>query len=169
MKVAIYGGSFDPPHLGHYNLVLKAIQDLEIDKLIVLPNFQNPWKEKTKFSPQKRFSLLQKLFSKFPKVEISSFEIDNGYPTKTIESVQYFSKLYSKIYLIIGADNLAKLELWDDYQEIITKVEFVVAKRGNIKIDKKYKIIDIDFEISSTDLRKSLDLEKIPSEIWEDI
>jgi len=168
LQVAIYGGSFDPPHLGHYEIVIKALETLDIDKLVVLPNFLNPWKRSTQFSPEERLYLLKKIFKEFPKVEVSSFEIDNGYPTKSIESVRHFSKLYQKIYLIIGADNLAKLHLWDDFSEIEKMVTFVVASRGEIAIPEKFIKLDVNIPISSTELREKLDLKKIPKEIRED-
>jgi len=169
MKIAIYGGSFDPPHLGHYNIVLKALKKLEIDKLIILPNFKNPWKNSTKFSPQKRLELLEILFSKFPKVEISSLEIDNGYPTKTIESIRYFSKTYLKIYFIIGADNLEKLDKWDNFNELEKLLTFVIATRGDIVIPNRYIKLEVDFPISSTELRENLDFSKIPKEIRDQL
>lgn len=167
MRVAIYGGSFDPPHLGHYKVVEEALRTLDIDKLIVLPNFLNPWKESTRFSPEERLSLLRDLFANFLKVEVSSFEIDNGYPTKSIESVLHFSKLYEKIYLIIGADNLAKLHLWDDFPEIEKRVSFVVASRDGIEIPEKFIKLDVDIPISSTKLREKINLDQIPKEIRE--
>ena len=165
MKIAIYGGSFDPPHLGHYNIVLEALKKLDIQKLIVLPNFQNPWKTTTKFKPQKRLELLKKLFSTFPKVEISDFEISNGRPTKTIESMRYFSKRYSDIYFIIGADNLEKLEKWDNFDELEEMITFIIATRGDIQIPKKYLKLEVDFPISSTELRENFDMQKIPEKI----
>jgi len=165
MAIAIYGGSFDPPHIGHYKIVSQALKDLELEKLIILPNFQNPWKAPTKYPPEYRLKLLKELFHNFNKVEVSDFEISNGYPTKTYESIRYFSKLYSDIYLIIGADNLASLEKWDNFEEINNKVTFVVATRNNIKINKKFLTLNIDINISSTELRNNLDLTKIPEEI----
>ncbi len=165
MRVAIYGGSFDPPHIGHLAVIEEAIKSLDIDKLIVLPNYLNPWKDSTMFSPEDRLKLLEKLVTKMDKVEVSSFEIDNGYPTKSIESIRHFSKLYDKIYLIIGADNLAKLHLWDEFDEIERRVEFVIALRNGINIPDKYIILNTDVQISSTELRNSLDITKVPKEI----
>ena len=165
MNIGIYGGSFDPPHLGHYNIVIEALKKLKIDKVIVLPNFQNPWKNSTKYSPRKRLELLKKLFQNYPKVEISDFEINNGRPTKTIESMRYFSKQYQNIYFIIGADNLSKLDKWDNFDELEKMLTFVVATRGDIQIPKEYLKLEIDFPISSTELRENLDITKIPENI----
>ena len=165
MSIAIYGGSFDPPHLGHYNLILKAIQNLDIQKLIILPNFQNPWKKSTKISPKKRMELLEILFQDYSNIEISDFEINRGYPTKTIESIRYFLKIYPDIYFIIGADNLEKLHLWDNFNELEKSITFVVATRNNIIIPNKYIKLEVNFPISSTELRENFDINKIPEKI----
>ncbi len=172
--IAIYGGSFDPPHRGHFQIAIKAIENLDIDKLIVIPNFQNPWKPPPLFFPKDRLFLLRKLFYEYPKIEVSSFEIDNGYPTKTIETVRHFSKRYRKIYLIIGADNLEKLHLWDDFEEIRSRVEFVVATRNGIDIPNHFRKLEIEEEISSTKLRENIrDFEYIskyiPKKILEEL
>jgi nicotinate-nucleotide adenylyltransferase len=169
LRVAIYGGSFDPPHLGHYEIVLEALKYLEIDKVIVLPNFLNPWKKSSKYSPKERLNLLKKLFADFEKVEVSSFEIDNGYPTKTFESIRYFSKTYREIFLIIGADNLKSVHKWDNFDEIEKTVTFVIAERDNIEIPENYIKLRVKRDISSTKLREKIDLLEIPEKIKPDL
>ncbi len=166
-KRAIFGGSFDPPHIGHLRIVEKAMEKLDIDILTVLPNFQNPWKNKTFYSPNKRFDLLKKIFDGFNKVEISSYEIDLQRPVKSIESVRYFAEQSSKLYLIIGSDNLSKLHLWDEFPEIEKLVEFVVATRNNIYVSNKFIKLNINENISSTELRTNLNLAFIPENIRE--
>ena len=74
MKIAIFGGSFDPPHLGHEEVVKEALKELEIDKLIVVPTYLNPFKNESFLNANKRFLLLKKLFSKNKKIEVSDFE-----------------------------------------------------------------------------------------------
>ena len=49
MKIAIFGGSFDPPHIGHEHITKQVLKQLDVDKVIVVPNFQNPFKDKTLF------------------------------------------------------------------------------------------------------------------------
>ena len=57
MKIAVYGGSFDPPHLGHMEIIRESLRVLEIDKLIVMVAYQNPLKKRRLFSSARRLSL----------------------------------------------------------------------------------------------------------------
>lgn len=173
MKIAVFGGSFDPVHIGHKAVVDTALKNLDIDKLIVVPTFLNPFKDKFFFEPKDRFNLLQKVFSSYEKVELSDYEINKQKPCYSYDTVVYLSKLYvtSKVYFIIGEDNLQSLHKWHKIDELKSVVEFVVAKRSNLssQILKDYKVLDIDVKISSTNLRESLNLDFIPDEIKDDI
>jgi nicotinate-nucleotide adenylyltransferase len=169
LRVAIYGGSFDPPHNGHKEVVFSALKNLAIDKVIVLPNFRNPWKETFKLEPEDRFRLLEKLFKNFKQVEISRFEIENARPTLTIESIRHFAKYYDEIDLIVGADNVKSIHKWDEFEEIDSVVNWVVAKRDGIEVPKKYKTLDIHVPVSSTNIRNGKELEMIPEEIRNDV
>ena len=64
IKVAIFGGSFDPPHRGHQEIVRRAVEKLDIDKLIILPAFLNPFKRSTLASPEQRLAWCRTLFGK---------------------------------------------------------------------------------------------------------
>jgi nicotinate-nucleotide adenylyltransferase len=169
MNVAIYGGSFDPPHIGHEKVVIFAQKVLEIDKVIVLPNFLNPWKSNFKIAPEERFKLLTKLFEDEKNVEISRFEIENGRPTLTIESVRHFSKIYDKIDLIIGADNVNSIQKWDEFEEIDSLVNWVVATRNGIRVPNGFKILNVDEVVSSTEIRSGKNIEMIPEKIRSDV
>jgi nicotinate-nucleotide adenylyltransferase len=169
MNVAIYGGSFDPPHIGHKKVVLSAQENLSVDKVIVLPNFRNPWKKDFKIDPENRYKLLKKLFENHEKVEISRFEIENGRPTLTIESVRHFSKIYEKIDLIIGADNVNSIQKWDEFEEIDSLVNWVVATRNGIEVPENFRVLNVDEVVSSTEIRSGKNIEMIPKEIQADV
>ncbi|EJF07712.1 nicotinate/nicotinamide nucleotide adenylyltransferase [Thiovulum sp. ES] len=169
MNVAIYGGSFDPPHIGHEKVVIFAQKMLEIDKVIVLPNFLNPWKSNFKIAPEDRFKLLTKLFENNENVEISRFEIDNGRPTLTIESVRHFSEIYENINLIIGADNVNSIQKWDEFEEIDSLVNWVVATRNGIRVPNGFKLLNVDEVVSSTEIRNGKNIEMIPEKIRSDV
>ena len=156
MKIAIFGGSFDPVHIGHIKIIEEALKKLDIDKLIVVPTYLNPFKKSFAAPPKLRYRWLKKALFPYKKVDISLFEINNQRPTYMIEKVEYLKRRYcpSKIYLIIGADNLKDLHKWHKYKKLSHEVEFVVAKRERVKIPLKYKILNINVPISATQLRK---------------
>lgn len=170
-KVAIFGGSFDPPHNAHIEIVKEALRSLDIDTLVIFPSFLNPFKKSFYVHPFERLEWVKKIFSGFKKVDIDSFEIDRGEPTPTHLSVEYIKKKYSpeKIYLIIGADNFSNIEKWINYETLKNEVEFVVAKRDRIDIPKGYKVLDIQNSVSSTNIRDGKYLDSVPLVIKKEV
>ena len=169
MKIAIFGGSFDPVHLGHVEVVKKAIENLDIDKLIVMPNYLNPLKNKFAAPPELRIKWLKKVFQNYPKVEISDFEIKQNRPVYSIETIKKFKPKY----FIIGSDNLKTLDKWKNIDEILKLTELVVATRDEIdkNLLKKYnikKILKVNIPISSTEIRSG-NCKYLPKEIEKEI
>jgi len=169
MRVAIFGGSFDPPHNGHYSIVKEALKQLHIDKLFVVPTFLNPWKDSFLAPPHQRFEWIKTLFKDEPRVEVSDFEIQNGRPTFAFETVRALGLDSEKVYFIIGADNVEKLHLWDNFDEIENRVTFAVATRDSLDIPDKFIQLKVEHPVSSTELRKEIDPLKIPKEIRESV
>ncbi len=159
-SVALFGGSFDPPHTGHKAVVEAVLNLKDIDKVVVMPTYLNPFKSKSYLSVQERFELTKEMFKEFENVEVSNFEIKQGQKTPSIITVKHLLKTYEKIYLVIGADNLESLHKWQDYDELKKLVTFVVASRDNIKIPKKYITLDVDEPISSTQIRQKDNIAK---------
>jgi nicotinate-nucleotide adenylyltransferase len=173
VRIAIFGGSFDPLHIAHLAIVDNALNELDIDKLIIVPTYLNPFKNSFYLDPKTRFELLKKVFHKFGKVEVSDYEINQQKPSYSFNTVNYLKNLYnpSKIYLIIGEDNIEDLNKWYKYDELKELVEFVVASRAGFETKKanEFKSLDININISSTQLRDKIDLDYIPIEIKDDI
>lgn len=114
---------------------------------------------------------MQKLTKDLEKVEVCPYEIDQGAPTPTVKTLQYLEEKYSpkRSYIIIGADNLAGLPMWDEIEILEKSAEFVIITRDNITIDARYKQLQLDIDASSTSFREELDLAKIPKSIREDV
>ena len=152
--IALFGGSFDPPHIGHEAIVKAALNFKDVEKVIVMPTFLNPFKSISYNSANQRFDWLKEMFKDYENVEISKFEINQKKKVASIISVKYLLKKYRKIYLIIGADNLSSLKEWHKYEELKKHVTFLVATRNNILIPKSYLTLNIDENISSTQIRQ---------------
>ena len=157
--VALFGGSFDPPHFGHKKVIETALEELEIDKLIVIPAFLNPFKKYSYLSPKERLDLAQEMFGEFKKVVVSDYEISQNRSVKTQETLKYFQSLYIVKYFIIGADNLKNIEKWYNFRWLNSQITWVIATRGGYKLDtsklKKFKILNVEADISSTQIRKA--------------
>lgn len=162
--IALYGGSFDPPHIGH-KAIVEALMKLDyIDKIIVMPTFLNPFKSVSHAPSELRFKWLKEIFKDFKKVEVDRYEIDQERQVTTIESVKHLLKTYKNVYVVIGADNLSSLESWKSFQELKDLVTFIVASRDNIIVDEKFIHLDIDEKISSSELRKNINTSMLPTE-----
>lgn len=151
--LALYGGSFDPPHAGHVRVALKALDVLDIDKLIIVPNFRNPFKSSECADGTQRIKWLKRIFKPYEKIEISDFEVNLHRSVPTIETVEHYTSDNEKLYLIIGADNLSSLQLWHDYKKLSQKVIFVVATRDNIAIPSGMITLEVNEENRSTYFR----------------
>lgn len=151
--LALYGGSFDPPHAGHVHVALKALDVLDIDKLIIVPNFRNPFKSFECADGAQRIKWLKQIFEPYEKIKISDFEVNLHRSVPTIETVEHYAPTGEKLYLIIGADNLSSLPQWHEYEKLCQKVIFVVATRDNIAIPNGMVTLEVNEAISSTHFR----------------
>ena len=94
MKIALFGGSFDPPHAGHDAAVKAILSGLKPDLLIIMPSFLNPFKKSFSAPPQLRLRWCRALWSDAPGVEVSDYEISQNVPVPTIQSVKFLLEKY---------------------------------------------------------------------------
>jgi len=174
LNIAIFGGSFDPVHIGHEKII-NTLSHLEyIHKLLVVPTYLNPFKKSSFFKAQDRYEILTDMYAHNPEVCISDFEIQRAKPTPSIITVEHFKTLYQpkKIYLVIGSDNLKSLHLWDKFEKLQKLVEFIVINRDGYEVKNDiidFKTIQMNINISSTSLRDSLDIKYIPKQIQQKV
>ena len=128
--VGIYGGFFNPFHLGHLHVIQSSLEHLQLQKLITLPTFHNPLKENiNSLKPLDQIKQLRSEIS-LPKVKISDFEF--RHQTKCTADV--LKKIQSRcsldhFYLIVGLDQLGQFHRWSDYQWIIQNISICVIYR----------------------------------------
>ena len=158
--VALFGGSFDPPHLGHRAIIEAVLKALEINKLLVIPTFLNPFKQASYFTPKERFSQCKSLFSEFENVVVSDYEINQKKAIATVQTLKHFQKNYAVKYLVIGADNLENIDQWKEFEYLNAQITWVIARRSGYAIEsdklRDFKILNIDVDISSTQIRNNM-------------
>jgi len=167
--IALFGGSFDPPHKGHQLIVEKAIENLQIDQLLVVPAYLNPFKTSTLADAHTRLVWCHTLFDTIDRVKVDDYEIKEGQSTVTSQSVKHFNQTYHVKYLIIGSDNLSTLTKWHEFEWLNDTVTWVIATRDNHHLDtdklKKWKLLPIEAPMSSTQIREEKDLQFIDAKI----
>ncbi|UFH59038.1 nicotinate (nicotinamide) nucleotide adenylyltransferase [Sulfurovum mangrovi] len=172
-SIAIFGGSFDPPHKGHQLIVSKAVASLDIDRLFIVPAYLNPFKQSSLAPADLRLQWCQTLFDPLEKVSVSEYEIQQGKSTYTADTVKHFQNLYDVKYLIIGSDNLESLTKWHQYEWLNRQVTWVVATRKNNSLDTSilgsYIKLELDEEISSTHIRTTQQLDGVDSKIADSV
>lgn len=162
MKIGIVGGTFDPVHNGHINLVKELIKKLQLDKVIVVVASVSPFKVD---SPQhanahQRYQMVKLAFEGIDNVEVSSIEVDRGGVSYTIDTVNTLLEAYQKedLILMFTQDAIDSFDRFKDSKEIDAKVQvvFAVDEKKPIEIEDK-EICPIHwFSCSSTMIRERL-------------
>jgi nicotinate-nucleotide adenylyltransferase len=132
MKLGIYGGSFDPVHLGHLLVAEAAMEELGLDKLFFVPAAQSPFKPETKPAPAAaRLQLLRLALAGKTNCEIDDQEIRRGGVSYTIDTLRDYAKKFpgAKLFYLIGADNAANLNDWREPAALASLAEFVAVPR----------------------------------------
>ncbi|MEY2466026.1 MAG: nicotinate-nucleotide adenylyltransferase [Verrucomicrobiota bacterium] len=132
MKIGLYGGSFDPVHLGHLLVAQAAREELDLERLFFIPAAQSPFKPGSKpASAAERQRWLRLALAGKTWCEIDDQEIHRGGISYTIDTVRDYARRFpsAEIFYLIGADNVAKLSEWREAEELAQRVRFAVIPR----------------------------------------
>ncbi len=138
VALGIFGGSFDPVHLGHLLVAQAAREELGLERLLFVPAAQSPFKPERMPTPAlTRLRLLRLALAGQDWCEIDEQEIHRGGMSFTIETTRDYSKRFpqARLWYLIGADHAAQLPKWRQAEELAALVEFgVVGRPGQIPI-----------------------------------
>ena len=129
--IGIYGGSFDPIHLGHLKTATSLKTELHLDHLFLLPCCEPVHKVGLKYSSNDRLKMLNLAVDNFSTLEIDSREISRGGGSYMIDTLRELKRIYKDepICLIIGMDSYLKIKTWKDWQEFSKLVHMVILQR----------------------------------------
>ncbi|PJZ69693.1 nicotinate (nicotinamide) nucleotide adenylyltransferase [Leptospira perolatii] len=166
----IFGGSFDPPHIGHREIAEHFLQKFpNSEELIVVPNYHSPWKENQANSPDFILSMLGAEFSGLSKIRIWDWELRSNRKNYTYETVCELDRILptKKFALLIGEDNYSEFHRWRNWESILDRILLLLVFRRtsplipeNQNLAKyKQKILFLENRLlpaASSDLRKYL-------------
>ncbi len=133
MRIGIFGGTFNPPHLGHKRLAETMLETANLDKIIIMPTYTPPHKMGSDLASEKDRLNMCRLFFKEGYYQVSDLEITRGGKSYTVDTVSELKKLYpnDELFLIIGSDMLLSFDRWYRFEEILDNVTLCVATREN--------------------------------------
>ena len=172
MRIAIFGGSFNPPHKGHIEAALAATRALEAERLLVIPAGTAPHKDEPRVSAPaaERMLLTELAFAGEPHAEVLGIELERGGKSYTVDTLETLKGLYpdDELWLLMGSDMLYSFESWKDYRRILELASLIAfpRERGEAErlrqaaseLKEKYgAVVEIipfvSTEISSSELR----------------
>jgi nicotinate-nucleotide adenylyltransferase len=132
MKIGLYGGSFDPVHLGHLLVAQAAREELGLERLFFIPAAQSPFKpDRQPTSGANRLRLLRLALAGKTWCEVDEQELNRGGVSYSIDTVRDYHRRFpdAEIYYLIGGDHVQKLPSWRDAGELARLAQFVVVPR----------------------------------------
>ncbi len=187
-RIGIFGGLFDPVHLGHLSMARYALGGGNLDKVIFVPNGQPPHKDGDSASGEHRFNMLKIAIGGYDRFSVSDYELDTTRYHYTVDTMRHFRKMYSDsdVVFILGADSLNYVDKWMDAKNLILENTFLVINRN---FDREYDIsdninrvkslggdvikVDMPFvDISSTKIRQAIKSngaakDLVPEGVWK--
>ena len=169
-RIGIFGGTFDPVHVGHLVIASECLHVLELDRLAFVPSASPPHKPDQKLSDSAdRFAMLALAIHERPRLTVDSIEFEREGPSFTVDTLREYHRREpgADLIFIMGADSLRELHLWRDPAGILARAEVAVARRPGVAIDldevdaripgasSRIRIVDVPLiGVSSSDIRR---------------
>lgn len=169
MDIAVFGGAFDPPHLGHLTIARQLLRQKLADQVWFLPVKYHPFLKD--LTPEHhRLAMLELTLE--PGMKINTFELEQSETTYTYNTLQQLAQLNPQytFSFVIGSDNLQKFNQWDHYQDLVKEFPFFVYPRQGFPLQPLYEnmrvISDVEeVKISSTQIRELIAAKKSVPEL----
>jgi nicotinate-nucleotide adenylyltransferase len=177
-RIGIYGGTFDPIHVGHLAIARAALEGGKLDRVIFVPARQSPLKtEAPGASAEDRLAMLEAAVKDEPRFVVSRVELEREGPSYTVDTLEALAS-EGELYLILGSDALAELARWRSPDRVRQLAKILVARRpGAPEVDPSFGAATFDaprLDLSSRELRaragRGLSLRYlVPDEVWRHI
>ncbi len=154
--IGIFGGSFDPPHIGHLKIANNSIKKVKLDNLYWVVTKKNPFKPKALFNIKERLRLCKKLTKKNKKIKVKFFDHITK-SSRIIKVIKYLKRKHknSKFFLIIGSDSLINFHRWELSKKIVKMTTLVIYPRSGFENKAKNSIISRELNKENSIFLKS--------------
>jgi nicotinate-nucleotide adenylyltransferase len=132
-RIGIFGGTFNPIHLGHVQVVREVKADFDLDKILIIPSALPPHKELDGVADaEDRLEMIRLAFLDDPNFMISDVELKRSGPSYTIDTVRHYKSILSEntdLFLIVGLDAFLEIDTWKSYKDLFLLIPFIVMSR----------------------------------------
>ncbi len=145
--IGLYGGSFDPVHIGHLRIAEDIREFFSLEKIIFIPAYHSPLKPESRASPEDRVKML-KISTAYNKrfFDVSDLEIKRGGKSYTVETANYFVNILGYYpAFICGTDSFLSLHKWKEPYRLINLLNFIVVGRGKSTFEEVKEYIERNF------------------------
>lgn len=167
MRIALYGGTFDPVHIGHLEIARRVSRVFEIDKVVFIPAQVAPHKVgRPVTEPIHRYAMLALATQADPRLVVSTFELDAPDRRYTVDTVEHFQRELgdsNELFFIMGADSWSEITTWRDWERLLTMINHIVVTRPGFESSKSHvgelgeRVVFTDavmLDISATNIRR---------------
>ena len=134
MRIGIFGGTFDPPHLGHLIPVAAAAEQAQLDQVWLMPAYIPPHKFRSDITdPFHRAAMVALAIQSYPSFRLSTYELALGRMSYTVDTIWELKVSLPKedtIHFIIGTDSFLEIDTWHEWQNLIQLCDFIIINRG---------------------------------------
>ncbi len=137
LRLGLFGGTFDPPHLGHLVVAQDVVEGLALDRLLFLPAGSPPHKTGKVISPAPlRLEMVRALTAGSDVFRVSDVELNRGGPSFTVDTLRYYRDLHpeAEIFFVLGADQAMAFDSWRDPEILASLATLVVMARGGVQV-----------------------------------
>jgi nicotinate-nucleotide adenylyltransferase len=130
-RLGLFGGTFDPVHVGHLIVAGDVVEGLKLDRLLVVPAGRPPHREAV-LPAQARLDFVRRAFRGDPRIEVSDVEVRRAGPSYTVDTLSWIHDAYrpARLFLVMGVDQLEILASWHEYERLAELADLVVMTRG---------------------------------------
>lgn len=163
MRLAFFGGSFDPPHVGHLLAAQDAFDQLALDRLVVIPAATQPLKSAEVTPAAHRLEMARLTFGDDPRFEVSDVEVRRGGVSFTVDTLEHFAARHphAERFLLLGADVLATFGQWREPARVLALARPVVLVRHSDEEEQPAELAGVRVlklatrrvDVSSTEIR----------------
>ncbi len=143
-KIGLFGGTFNPIHLGHVQAAEIVAKRFLIDKLYFIPSYVPPHKKSSQIaSPQHRLRMVELAAEPFPNFFPSAIEIDAGGKSYSIVTLKKIKAQYpdARVLFLLGVDAFLEIETWKDYENVLEQCSFIIMSRPQFHLEDAHEVL----------------------------